>query len=411
MSQTMPEIVSQPKHILIVDDEELNCELLAALVESFGHTSQIARNGREALSKISSQTDLVLLDAMMPLMDGFQVARQMRADPNEQIAHVPIVMVTALTSKEDRLRAVEAGANDFITKPIDRTELRVRTHSLLKMKEAQDAVKRREEDLRAKNAIMQADLELARAMQQAFILKSYPTFPAGVAPHESALAFLHRYLPATSLGGDFFDVLQLSSTRCGIFICDVMGHGVRSALVTAMMRALVGERNSVAGEPAQFLSAINNQLLGILDQAQSAMFASAFYMIADLENHTISYANAGHPSPIRVRRDTKTAQRLVDKSAASGPALGVFAQAEYQTTTCEMNADDFFLLFTDGIFEVENQAEDEEYGEDRVLESVAKNAHLAPDEILDALLQDVKSFAGREDFEDDVCLLGVANAR
>src|SRR3712207_1378398 len=110
--------MAQPKRILIVDDEEFNRELLEGLVESFGHEWDTAQDGKEALAKVTPNTDLVLLDAMMPGMDGFQVAQRIRA--NEELAQIPIIMVTALTSKEDRLRAVEAGANDFITKPLDR---------------------------------------------------------------------------------------------------------------------------------------------------------------------------------------------------------------------------------------------------------------------------------------------------
>jgi putative two-component system response regulator len=146
-----------------VDDEELNRELLEGLVEVLGYCSQTASNGAEALSillpsqhgdseysKLHPLPDLVLLDAMMPGIDGFEVVQRVRAD--ETVGQIPIIMVTALTSKEDRLRAVTAGANDFITKPIDRTELRVRISSLLRMKEAQDAVKRQNIQLRDANA-------------------------------------------------------------------------------------------------------------------------------------------------------------------------------------------------------------------------------------------------------------------
>lgn len=131
--------------LLIVDDEPLNRELLAALVESLGHVSEEAASGEEALDRLGPDIDLVLLDVRMPDMDGFQVAQAIRAHP--QCGRVPIIMVTALSSRQDRLCAVEAGANDFITKPIDRVELRVRTDSLLRMKCAQDAVERYQRDL------------------------------------------------------------------------------------------------------------------------------------------------------------------------------------------------------------------------------------------------------------------------
>jgi putative two-component system response regulator len=134
-------------HLLIVDDEELNRELLEGLVECLGHTSELAGDGQEALARLCPAIDLVLLDVMMPGMDGLEVARRIRAHP--EYGDLPIVMVTALAEKADRLRAVEAGANDFITKPVDRTELRVRTGSLLKMKAAQDEVKRHQAELEA----------------------------------------------------------------------------------------------------------------------------------------------------------------------------------------------------------------------------------------------------------------------
>jgi putative two-component system response regulator len=133
--------------LLIVDDEELNRELLEGMVECLGHEAESARDGQEALTRLSPAIDLVLLDVMMPGMDGLEVARRIRIDP--EYGDLPIIMVTALANKADRLRAVEAGANDFIAKPVDLTELRVRTTSLLKMKAAQDAVKRHQVELEA----------------------------------------------------------------------------------------------------------------------------------------------------------------------------------------------------------------------------------------------------------------------
>jgi putative two-component system response regulator len=145
--------------LLIVDDEPFNRDLLEGLSELLGYDSATASGGMEALTRLGPDIDLVLLDGMMPAMDGFEVARRMREHPT--CGDIPIVMVTALSSKEDRLRAVEAGANDFITKPVDRTELRVRIASLLKMKAAQDALKRHGEELEATVVERTADLRCA----------------------------------------------------------------------------------------------------------------------------------------------------------------------------------------------------------------------------------------------------------
>lgn len=137
--------MDRPKRILVVDDEKRNRDLLEFLLEALGHEVELASNGPEALSRLNSDIDLVLLDVMMIGMDGFEVARRIRG--HHECEDVPIIMVTVLTSKEDRLRAVQAGANDFISKPIDRTELRVRMDSLLRMKEARDALKRHQAQL------------------------------------------------------------------------------------------------------------------------------------------------------------------------------------------------------------------------------------------------------------------------
>jgi PAS domain S-box-containing protein len=133
------------KQILVVDDEEPNRVLLEAILYAFGYEPELACDGYEALKRLTPDIDLVLMDVMMPGLDGYEVTRRIRC--HEEYGDVPVIMVTGLTGKEDRLRAVETGANDFITKPIDRVELRIRINSLLKMKEAQDAIKRHRADL------------------------------------------------------------------------------------------------------------------------------------------------------------------------------------------------------------------------------------------------------------------------
>jgi signal transduction histidine kinase len=150
------------KRVLVVDDEAANRELLEALLAELGHDVDMAADGAEALAKLDLSHDLVLLDVMMAGIDGFEVARRIRNE--SPVSDIPICMVTALSSKEERLRAVEAGANDFIAKPIDKTELRVRAASLLKAKEAQDAIKRYQAELEAQNRLLQETYEQLRKL-------------------------------------------------------------------------------------------------------------------------------------------------------------------------------------------------------------------------------------------------------
>jgi len=150
------------KRVLVVDDEASNRELLEALLTSLGHDVDMAADGSEALATLDPSHDLVLLDVMMPGIDGFEVARRIRNE--SAVSDIPICMVTALSGREERLRAVEAGANDFIAKPIDKMELKVRTASLLKAKEAQDTIKRYQADLEAQNCLLQENYEQLRKL-------------------------------------------------------------------------------------------------------------------------------------------------------------------------------------------------------------------------------------------------------
>jgi sigma-B regulation protein RsbU (phosphoserine phosphatase) len=296
------------------------------------------------------------------------------------------------------------GARIFHTKKIPIFDDDGKPQYLLGISEDITEYKQAEEELRARNARMQADLELARAMQEAFILEEYPCFPTHTAPENSALAFYHRYIPDAALGGDFFHVTALSDSRAAIFICDVMGHGVRSALVTAMIRALVGEQNAVAHDPGAFLTELNRHLRGILEQAHTPMFASAFYLVIDTALGQISYANAGHPSPLRLRQSDNSVKRLVPHDKPSGMALGILDDEEYQTTKGELAADDLFVLYTDGLFEV--QGHDDEYGEARLIEALQKHIHLPADSLFDQLLNELRAFSANGEFDDDVCLVG-----
>ncbi len=153
--------MNESKRILIVDDEEQNRELLEAIMGALGHDTETARDGPEALAKLKLDVDLVLLDIMMPGMDGFEVVQRIRENP--ELGSVPVIMVTSLSSKEDRLRAVEAGANDFIAKPIDQVELRVRAASMLRMKEAQDTIRNHKAQL--ERTVERRTTELRKALE------------------------------------------------------------------------------------------------------------------------------------------------------------------------------------------------------------------------------------------------------
>src|SRR5438045_2454390 len=173
---------------------------------------------------------------------------------------------------------------------------------------------------------------MAREIQLTMLPQQYPAFPHAASQAESAFQFTHRYLPAGTVGGDFFTISALSESEAGVFICDVAGHGVRSALVTAMIRALVEELKPVATNPGQFLTKLNSDLYSILKHTGTPMLTTAFYLVADSNTGCMRYSNAGHPRPLHLQRDSSRVQPLVNASGKGQPALGLFEEASYETT-------------------------------------------------------------------------------
>lgn len=273
-------------------------------------------------------------------------------------------------------------------------------------KRAEEQIFRYNAEIQQRNAELEDDLHMAREIQQAFLPQQYPTFPRAALPPESKIRFFSRYIPTTAVGGDFFHVLPISDTQAGIFICDVMGHGVRAALVTAIARALVEEMLAVANEPSRFLTNINQTLLAILRRARTPMFASAFSLVIDTERSSVSYANAGHPSPVLIRRESGEAVSLCAPFERPGPALGVFKDAVYETHGCPIAPGDLILLFTDGLYEVEGN-DGSFFTHEMLLEVLRRHLGEPTERLIDDTLSEVRDFALGHIFTDDVCLIGV----
>jgi PAS domain S-box-containing protein len=276
----------------------------------------------------------------------------------------------------------------------------------IERKRAQVALNEYARQLRIQNEQMADDLNMAREIQQALLPSKYPCFPASASMEQSVLRFNHLYDPSGVVGGDFFDILPLSDTRAGVFICDVMGHGMRAALVTAILRGLTEELTLVAHEPGAFLSELNEGFMAVFRYSEREVFASALYLVVDVATGQLLYANAGHPSPFRVRRRRDQVEPLAIRPEERGPALGLFDNASYTTCQSTVDADELLILFTDGICEVEGPGRDP-FGEERFLEAVRRRLHHPPDTLFKDVLEEARQYSGGQGFPDDVCLLGI----
>ncbi len=265
---------------------------------------------------------------------------------------------------------------------------------------------RSREELRTKNLLMEENLHMAREIQLAMLPQQYPVFPRTVPPEQSAFQFVHRYQPAETVSGDFFNVSPLSEDEAAVFICDVTGHGMRAALVTAMIRALVEELKPIARDPGTFLRKVNADLFTILKTTGSPMLTTAFYLVANWRTGAMRFANAGHPKPLRLRRSAGRIEPLVNASGKSQPALGLFEDPPYQSTEIKLDPGDLMMLFTDGLYEVQGPNE-ELYSQERLIMDVKDRLQKPAGQIFDELLAAIGSFSVDHEFADDVCLVGM----
>ena len=281
------------------------------------------------------------------------------------------------------------------------------SRDITEKKRAEEKLAALARELREKNEALEQDLEMARELQQAMLPHRYPHFPHHASKEELAVRFYHFYQPSMSVSGDFFEVLKLSDTSAGIFICDVMGHGVRAALVASTVSALVGQLRDYLGDPGEFLCRLNRALRSRLEYySEVPLFASAFYLLADLEKGEMRYANAGHPNPLRVHRARDRTEMSPLNGSKHGPALGLFDDAVYPNCHCELSPHDTLLLFTDGLYEVEGPGGDI-YDYRRLLEAVSRHRELPAFQLCHEVIEEVQRFSAGRHFSDDVCLVAM----
>jgi sigma-B regulation protein RsbU (phosphoserine phosphatase) len=405
----MSEKTAAPKaRILCVDDEAINLKLLRVTLSSSGYEILEAHDGREALLKVDEENpDIMLLDIMMPGIDGFEVCQRIRAHPKHQ--GLPILMLTALNQLEDRVRALDSGADDFVTKPFNRVELIARVQSLLRVKNLHDRLEERSHQLQdanrqlqvvnreltSRNRELEMGLEMAHKLQEALLPQNYPALPG--------VTFCHKYMPADAVGGDFFEILPAGENQAAVFVCDVSGHGVRAALVTSVIKTLFEDIFPFARDPADMLCQINERFRTVLGTLVPQIYCTAFYMIVEAPSRTIRAACAAHCSPFYLDRTAGQVETLVPEESIA-PAIGIRPDFNVDVVERTARPGDVVLGFTDGLFEVHNRR-GEEYGIERMAGVLRDNFRSFPRELIQKLISDTESFMGGENRPDDVCLV------
>jgi sigma-B regulation protein RsbU (phosphoserine phosphatase) len=278
-----------------------------------------------------------------------------------------------------------------------RVLVRLQTEFLLRNNAQLEASR---DEISEKNLAMEKDLLMAREVQLAMLPPAHaPFFVGGL-----ALRLAHRYQPAGGVSGDFYDVLRISDDVAGILVCDVMGHGVRSALITAMVRAMMEELRPFAADPGVLLTRLNRDLTRILRQTGSLIFVTAAYAVIHLGLRRLRYAQAGHPTPLCWDASARAVRKVNCPSEIAGPALGLIDDFKFATFEEDFGPGDRLVLFTDGVFEAANPA-GEEFGAERLGQEIERGAALPLDGSVQALLSAVGKFCAGAPFADDVCII------
>ena len=371
------------KLILIVDDTPTNIGVISGALKD-SYKTKIATNGEKALALASAEEkpDLILLDIVMPGMDGYEVCTRLKSDP--ATSEIPVIFLTGQTDAQDETRGFEVGAVDYVHKPFSPAVVRARVRSHILLREARA-------QLAAQLLALNNELEMAREIQLSILPHSIPELPG--------LQIAARFQPMTSVAGDFYDFIKIDEKHIGILIADVSGHGLPSALIASMLQVALKGQTHHATEPAKVLAGLNLALCGKFTQN----FVTAAYMYMDLENHVLRYAGAGHPPVLQWRNSTgKTGQVL-----ENGLILGMIEEADYEALELPLEARDRYVLYTDGVIEASNP-DRELYGTDRFMRFMDSNKALDTNNFADACLAEIARWSGQsgeQSQQDDITLL------
>jgi sigma-B regulation protein RsbU (phosphoserine phosphatase) len=371
--------------VLIVDDAKTNIDILVEALRD-EYKLSVALDGAAALRSVEKNPpDLVLLDIVMPGVDGYEVCRQLRA--RESTRELPIMFLSSLEDVTNKTRGFEVGGNDYLTKPFEVLEVKARVRSLLKAKAYADAV--REATAR--------DLRIAREIQMGILPADLDAITKGTRLEVHAIIE-----PAREVGGDLYEVLRVSDDRIVVALGDVSGKGIPAALFMAVAVTVLRTLARQIAEPDEILRRLNDELAA---QNPRGMFVTLQCLVFDLAQGRVSCAGAGHHQLAIVSRGRPP--RLA--CASSGRPAGLMPFNPIERETLSLEPDDTFVLFSDGVSEAMNNADDF-YGEERLIAVLAAGACRPVADIVKRVVEDVRAFAAGAKQSDDITVLAARYA-
>ncbi|MBW2433868.1 MAG: SpoIIE family protein phosphatase [Deltaproteobacteria bacterium] len=380
----MSENSREKESLLLVDDNPTNLQVLYQTLENTGCKLLVAKNGETALSIAQKASpDLILLDIMMPGIDGFEVCRRLKADP--ATADIPVIFLSALTDTKDKVQGLQLGAVDYVSKPFQPDEVIARVDTHL-------TIHRLKREVEEKKDALEDELEAASDVQRRLLPKNLPEI--------AGLKLAVHYETSLYAGGDYYDIAKMADDQWGFLVADAEGHSAPAAVMMAMTCALFRSYPHPPADPGGLLYFLNEHMCKVADPS----FVTALYVVYDAASRTLKIARAGHPPPMIYRSAEKKASEY--KCGGVFP-LGIDPYERVPVTEAELHPGDRILMYTDGITERFN-TDGETYGEERLLRQLEAGGDLQPQELLTAIMQDVNAFAnGRPADDDQALLLGI----
>jgi sigma-B regulation protein RsbU (phosphoserine phosphatase) len=393
-------VTNENGHLLVVDDNEMNRDMLSRRLARKGHTVEVAEDGHRALAMVEeTDFDVILLDIMMPGVDGYQVLEKLREEHDS--GDLPVIMATAKDQSEDIVSALKLGANDYVTKPFDFPVVLARVQTQLQLKRSRQA-------LASAHRRMKKDLEAAARIQAAFL-------PPEVVEAEG-LRFAWRYVPCDELAGDTLGIVPLDDTHVGVYVVDVSGHGVPSALLSVSLSRLLtadsassvlwatdgGQAAPRIASPLQVMTRLSERFTYDI---QTGQYFTMVYGVVDLERIELTYASAGH-EPLIVVGPGRSPEfgESTGQPVALVPAM--LMKSSYEERTIPLNRGDRVYIYSDGIPEARTP-DGEQWDNERLAEKLTELMGTDLDDGLPEILKTVRAWQGGPHFSDDVSLLAV----
>lgn len=376
--------------ILVVDDAPVNIDLLSNILSPY-YKVKGATNGEKAL-KIAhkeSQPDLILLDIVMPGMNGYEVCEQLKQDP--VTALIPVIFITAKTTTEDEQHGLELGAVDYITKPISPAIVKARVNTQLTLKKNMEDLRKAYTVIETQKDRMQQELNVGRNIQLAMVPKKFP-----VSHHYSLFAALE---PSREVGGDFYDAFVVDEEHICFCVGDVSGKGVPAALFMAMAKTLIKARASSDPSTASIVTHVNDELS---KDNEGCLFVTLFVCIFNIRTGELLTTNAGHNPPLLKHVDGS----ITALSHRDGLVVAAMKGIAYSEQCIQLQKGDTLLLYTDGVTEAENINE-EFFGDDRLTRLLADWQDGPVENLVDHIIATTHAFEGINRQADDITVLAL----